>query len=153
MKKFIILTVLTLTVFFRTEVMYAASTTADSLITIILQLSITKDRDLQFAQRAQGGLSETVTPASGSSAEFTVTGAPNTAYTITLPTSIDMITGDGVGVTKRIEVNTFAHNAGGSPTTDGDGEVTINVGASHGAILANQVVGSYVGAFTVEVAY
>ncbi len=153
MKKIVYLVLLGLTLNFKTEILYAASTTANSLITIIQQISIVQVRDLQFAQKVQGGASETVAPADGSSAEFTVTGEANTAFTVNLPGSISMITGDGVGATKNITVNSFAHNLGGSPSLDGDGEVTLNVGATHAAILNNQVPGSYSGSFTVEVVY
>ncbi len=153
MKKFVYLFLLALTVTFRSEIANAASESANSLITIIQQLSISKDRDLQFALRAQGGAAETVAPSDGTSAEFTVTGEPSTTFTLNLPTTINMVTGDGVGATKQIAVNSFTHNLGGSTSLDADGEITLNVGATHGAILSNQVPGSYSGSFTVEVVY
>ncbi len=153
MKKIVYFALLGLSFNFKTEILYAASTTANSLITIIQQISITKVSDLQFSQKVQGGASETVIPADAAAAEFTVNGQANTAFTVNLPGPISMITGDGVGVTKNITVDTFAHNLGGSPSLDGDGEVTLKVGATHAAILNNQVPGSYSGSFTVEVVY
>lgn len=153
MKKIVYFALLALALNFRSEILYAASTSANSLITIIKQISILKVSDLQFAQKVQGGAAETVAPADAAAAEFTVNGEANTPFTINLPGSISMITGDGVGVTKNITVDTFAHNLGGSPSLDADGEVTLKVGATHAAILSNQVPGSYSGSFTVEVVY
>lgn len=139
--------------FLDSKFIYAASTSANALITVIKQLSISKDNDLQFDERVQGDASETVAPADGGAASFTVTGQAGRAITINLPTTVNMTTGDGSTDDKKIVVDSFTHDQGGSPALDGSGNMTLKVGATHAAIRATQEPGSYSGSFNVEVTY
>jgi hypothetical protein len=153
MKKVGFLILATGLILLSTKTYAALSANADALITIIKQLSITFVDDLRFDQKIQGEGSDTVLPGDAGAASFTVNGQANTAYSITLPASVTMTTGDGIGATKQIVVNSFAHDQGGTPTLDGDGIITLKVGATHAAIANDQEPGSYSGTFTVDVAY
>lgn len=153
MKKvgFLLLTVGIL--FLDSRFLYAASTSANALITVIKQLSIVKVNDLQFNERIQGDPSETVAPGDAGAASFTVTGQANRAVTINLPVSANMEVNGGGTADKTIVVNSFAHDQGGSPVLDGSGNMTLKVGATHAAIRNTQDPGNYSGTFTVEVTY
>ncbi len=83
-----------------------------------------------------------------SAAVFDVTGAANEAYSITLPASTTLA--DGAG--NSMSVDTFAHDAGSSPSLNGAGSDQFNVGATlH--VGANQTAGTYTGTFDVTVSY
>ena len=86
-------------------------------------------------------------------ASFQVSGHSNTTYDIILPTSVIMVTGDGVGANKQIVANNFASYPSGRGTLDGSGNQLLLAGATRAALLLDQVVGSYTASFTVEVIY
>jgi hypothetical protein len=137
----------------------AASTTADATIRVITDISIAKDvgKDLLFPDAVRGQAAHTIAPADAESAQFTVSGAPNKAYTITLPADgvVVMQTGGG-GANQDIAVNTFTSSpaAGANGLTNGAGTQALRVGATRGAIGAAQVIANdYTATFTVIVAY
>lgn len=136
---------------------YAASTTANATATVIAAIAITKTADLAFGTAPQSDPAKVILPASVSAASFTVTGAPNTAYTVTLPAdgTVTMITGTGAVANQKIAVNTFTSTpaAGANGMLSAAGTQTLKVGATRAALLATQVVGSYTAAFTVNVVY
>ena len=134
----------------------AASTTAQALLDVRAAISIAKVDDLDFGFVYQGANAVTVAAADAASAEFTVTGAPSTAYSITLPADgvVTMITAGG-GVNKEVNVSSFTSlpAAGANGMLGVGGTETLTVGATHAAIPAAQVVGLYAATFTVDVVY
>ena len=89
-----------------------------------------------------GGTTYQDTP---SLASFTITGEPNTSFAIALPGSVNLSNG-----TVTMEVNTFRSSLGAASTIDGDGEVTLNVGATL-AVGAKQASGLYTRTYDVNV--
>ncbi len=81
-------------------------------------------------------------------ASFDVTGAPGQTYSITLPPNGTVtLTGPGASM----DVDTFNHDAGASPTLVG-GSDTFNVGATL-SVADTQAGGNYSGTFAVTVNY
>ena len=80
-------------------------------------------------------------------ASFTSTGDNNTAVVITLPSSTSISSG-----ANSMTVDTFTHDAGGSPTFDGSGNFPFKVGAKL-SVGASQATGSYTGQYTVTLEY
>lgn len=139
------------------DVAKAASTTAQALAVVTAAIDIAQVADLDFGSSVQGDVAKTVAPADATAAEFTVTGQPSTAYTITLPTdgTVTMITGGGASADEQITVNSFASSpaAGANGMLDGSGSETLKVGATRSALSATQVAGNYAATFTVDVVY
>lgn len=129
-----------------------ASASANALSTIYASIAIAKTRDLNFGSGAPNDGAKTVAATDATnSASFNVTAANGAAYNITLPTTINMITGAG-GANQTIAVNTFTSSPATSATGTGSAQA-LTVGATRAAISATQVTGSYSGAFTVTVTY
>ncbi|EQC47338.1 DUF4402 domain-containing protein [Bacteriovorax sp. Seq25_V] len=160
MKRFLFgLTALTMTTFSFVTIdkAQAASDTAQALAVVTAAINIAQVADLDFGSAVQGDAQSTVAPADASAAEFTVTGQPSTAYTITLPSdgTIEMITGAGGSADERIAVDSFTSTpaAGANGSLDGTGSETLKVGATRAALSATQVAGNYAATFTVDVVY
>lgn len=84
----------------------------------------------------------------GSAGEFSITGNPNTAVTITLPSSTTL-TGPGAAMT----VNNFTKvPSNENSTLNSSGAMTLKVGASL-TVNAAQAPGTYNGTYTVTVSY
>jgi len=126
----------------------AASATANATQTVIAAIAITKVTDLDFGSAPQGDPQKTVAPAAGAS--FSITGAPNTAYTITVPSDGTVTMANGGNT---IAVDSFTSSPSATGTLDGAGAQTLRVGATRAALAGNQAVGSYTGTFTVTVVY
>jgi hypothetical protein len=93
-----------------------------------------------------------VAPAAGAS--FSIGGAPNAAFSITIPSgTITMTTGGGATLDQQISVSNFTSSPSGSGTLNAAGAATVNVGATRAAIRGTQASGTYTGTFTVTVAY
>lgn len=129
---------------------YAASGSATATVTVIQALAIAKTQDLGFGVGAPGDGTKTVLPADSTAAIFNVTGQPNQPYTITLPTSLNMVR---TGGTEIIVVNTFTSNPSATGTLNGSGAQTLRVGATRASIPLGQILGTYTGTFTVDVTY
>ncbi len=129
---------------------YAASVNATANATVIQALSITKTQDLNFGTGARSDAAKVIAPAGATAAIFTVSGQPSTAYTITLPTTINMTR---TGGTETLAVNTFTSTPSSTGLIAAGGTQSLRVGATRVAIPAAQAVGSYVGTFTVTVVY
>jgi hypothetical protein len=132
--------------------------------TYLREIALTKTSDLDFGKIAldptqdstirlnPGGTIQVITGAaetvSGSSvAAFSVTGSENYAVDVVLPVDgVVFMTGPG----DPIVLNNFMDNA--PSTFNGLGAMDFNVGADV-VIDQNQIPGSYVGAFNVEVNY
>ncbi len=135
--------------------------TSQFRVRVLTSIGITKTADLNFGESydSDGAYTVNATDSNTGSgtnlkgpATFTVVGSTSHSYNITLPSSTTLTTGDGVGSTKQIVVDTFTHNAGGSPVITG-GSVTLKVGASRAAPIASQVTGAYSGSYSVTVYY
>ena len=141
-----------------TKASSSASTTANATATVIASIGIAKVSDLAFGSAAPGDAAQTVIPdviETAANASFTVTGQASTAYTITLPSSVTMITGAG-GANQTILVNAFTSfpTAGvGTGLIGVGGSQLLLVGATRAALGAAQVAGAYTAAFTVTVNY
>jgi hypothetical protein len=145
----------------------SATTSANAKANIISPISIVKvvGADLNFGDVVPGGTAGTVvvTPAAArtsaggvslgnaaavTAAAFTVGGANNAAYTITLPAAAVTITGP----TSTMTVDTFTSNPSGTGTIGAGGTQALNVGGTLNVGI-NQAVGAYTGTFSVTVAY
>ena len=78
---------------------------------------------------------------------YTATGENNATYTITLPETVEINSGEN-----KMTVNGFVSNPGTTGTLSGSGTQTINVGATLN-VKANQAVGDYTGNYDVTIAY
>ena len=147
---------------------YAAnSATATIGANLVTAISIVKVTDLNFGYVVPGGtLGTVVIPAvasptrtltggvvlgnagSTSSASFTVTGAANATYSITLPASSSISDG-----TNSMTVNTFTSTPSLNGTLSSGGSQALYVGATMN-VAANQVfVAPFAGTFNVTVNY
>lgn len=120
-----------------------------------IPIATTSISGLYFGIRALGDPAKVI-PAGTSdnleNASFNVTGDPNRAFTIVLPTSADVITGTG-GNRKKLTVTSFTSFPSGNGTLSSVGDRVVYVGATIPAIPTNLTVGSYSGSFTFTVLY
>ena len=142
---------------------HAATATANSSVTIIAPVTVTKTADLVFGSVAPSASAGTVvmsaagsrtgtnvtlsSTTTGNAAAFNLTGNANSTFAVTLPSSTTL-TGPGTSMT----VNAFTSNPSGTGTFNGSGTATLTVGATL-AVGANQAAGSYTGTFSVTVDY
>lgn len=144
---------------------YAQTTSAEASARIVTPLEINKVQDLLFGNIAAGPTAGTVVIATDDSrtntggvtlisagntshaAEFGITGYPDATFTIDVPTSIKLASGD-----QEMDVDNFVSSLGASSSLNGQGEANLKVGATLN-IEANQEAGLYQGSFDVTVAY
>ncbi len=142
---------------------WAASANSNADAEVIAPIGISNTTGLNFGRIAPTGVAGTVvldtadtrtqtnvdlvSGGTVTSAVFAVTGEASEAYAITLPASATIISG-----ANNMTVDTFTHDAGGSPALDGTGNDGFNVGATLN-VGAAQAVGSYTGTFAVTVNY
>lgn len=142
-------------------VAFATDQTGNASASIQQAISIVENTQMDFGTVAVDGSGGTVTIAttgavsgpagytfSGSPAAgaFTASGDATTAVTISF--TAGSLTGPGTAM----NLNNFAHDAGGTPTTDGTGDLTFNVGGDL-VVNATQASGAYSGTYTVTVNY
>lgn len=126
-----------------------ASTTANATCTVIANITIAKTADLLFGVSSQNDLAKTILNTAPEAASFNITGQPNQAFTITIPTTaINMVNG-----ANTISVSTFTSNPTATSTLSATGSSILKVGATRAALTATQATGVYTGAFTVTVNY
>jgi hypothetical protein len=132
---------------------------------LAVAITITQQLDLKFGRYAttvsQGG-TVTINPSTGGKtlsgalsdlgdshqrAQFSLTGDPDAAYSITLPSQITISSG-----ANTMTVNAFTSSPSGSGVLDGTGNATLYVGATL-TLSANQASGSYADSFSVTVDY
>jgi len=63
-------------------------------------------------------------------AVFSVTGAPNQAFAVSVPSTSPTISGSGAGAGTNVVFSGFSHNAGVTPAIGGDGKAMFAVGAT-----------------------
>lgn len=144
------LTTLVLIFLFRSSSSFAVSANANATATVIQALAIAKTQDLGFGSGSPGDAAKIIAPAAATAAIFNVTGQPSTAYTITLPTTINMTRSGGGGT---IAVNTFTSTPATTGTLSAAGSQQLRVGATRAALATGQALGTYTGTFTVTVVY
>lgn len=88
--------------------------------------------------------------ASGSSAQMTVTGEPNTTYSIGLPLDGVLVLRNATGA--AMPVKTFVSTPGSSGQVGVGGSQIINIGATL-VVAPGQAVGNYSGTFAVSLNY
>lgn len=140
---------------------FAGSAQADTVngradATVIAPLSITENAAMDFGTISGGpaagtvvldtanartttGDAEIIAAGAGSAGDFTVTGQPNQAYTLTFSASGTLERALGP---ETMIVDTFTHNAGATPIIPGGGTQNIRVGATLN-VGANQTAGDY----------
>ena len=147
-----------------TQIAIAADVTGTATANVLAPLAISQTTGMDFGDVAGDTTSATTvvlttagatssgdgaytggTPAAGT---FAVTGGNSLAYSITLPGAAVTLTSGANTMT----VDTFNHDAGGSPALDGTGNGSFNVGATLN-LGAAQAAGVYNGTYTVTVEY
>ena len=142
---------------------FAASDNSNADAEIVTPISIAINTHMNFGKMGTTGVAGTVvldtasartptnvdllTGGTVSAATFDVTGEGLGTYSITLPASATLTKG-----ADTMTVDTFNHDAGGSPALGAGGSDSFNVGATlH--VGAAQAVGVYSGSFAVTVNY
>lgn len=121
-------------------------------ITVVQAIELNKVDDLEFPDAAQGAAAFTVDPSVSEAANFTVSGAPDAAFSTSVEeTSITMTTGSGLTVEEQIVVDQFLANA--PAQLDGLGSASFGVGARRAQLDDQQAPGNYQGTFNVTVSY
>lgn len=137
----------------------AADETFTSKLTLLAPITVTNTSDLDFGTY-EGGQNNniTVAAADAGAATFSSTGEASTAVTgVIVESSIEMTTGDGIGTTKRITVDTWTYggdmDASGVATYDGSGNLSnLRVGGTAHAEVED-IAGNYTGTATFRVTY
>jgi len=140
---------------------FATDQTGNASAQIQTAISIVEDTQMDFGIIAVDADAGTVTISSagvvsgpgdysfsGSPAAGTFTASGDASTAVSISFTNGSLTGPGTAMT----LNNFTHDAGGSPTTDGSGDLTFNVGADL-VVGASQVAGAYTGTYTVTVNY
>ncbi|MNT33791.1 hypothetical protein D3C72_1697340 [compost metagenome] len=135
---------------------YGAQGTGRAIMKVVTAVAVTNVSDLVFTEAAAGSAAETVDADNAETvqnASFDITGEPNKAIMVTLPTdgTVKMVTAGGGSADTEIAVDTFTSNA---PTTiDASGTTPLYVGATRATLSGTQTAGDYEGDFTVDVVY
>ncbi len=135
---------------------YAVSQTGTAKQVVTTALALLNVSDLDFGTAAQGEAAKTVAPGSSENSEngsFAVTGQPNVAYTISLPSSAVTLTTGGGGANETISVDSFVSSPAATGLLDASGAQSLFVGATRAALTTSQVAGTYTGTYTVTVVY
>lgn len=146
------------------ERVYAATAAALVDVRVLLTMSINTLRGLSFGEASSSATPGTITVqpdstvvASGGvtvgnsnagAATFQLSGQPNMAFTVTLPTAVQLIEPNG----NTMMVNGFQSQPSGAGQLDGNGAVALNVGGTL-EVGAMQQPGSYTGLMDVSVSY
>jgi hypothetical protein len=133
----------------------AADAVATASLRVVSALSIVSTSDLRFGNSGQGSPTSTIAPdpGSSSSANFTVSGEPGAAFTITLPTDSEVQLSPLSGVGSPLSVTRFTSYPHGASSLSGLGEAQVSVGATRAEIPSTQETGQYEGQFTISVVY
>ena len=142
---------------------WAASAKSSADAEVVVPIGISNTAGMNFGRVAPTGVAGTVVldTAGGqtatnvdlisggtvAAARFVVRGGASEGYSITLPASATISSG-----ANNMTVDSFTHDAGGSPALDGRGNDSFNVGATLN-VGAAQAAGTYTGAFAVTVNY
>lgn len=148
-----------------TGVAGAATDSATATATVMTSIAITNNTDLDFGAfspstggtviigtdgaRSKTGAVVLSSGDTGGRAQFTVTGATDATYAITLPGNGTVSLSNGGG--GSMDVNDFVSNPSGTGTLTG-GTETLYVGATL-TVGSGQASGSYTGSFDVSVEY
>jgi hypothetical protein len=118
-------------------------------------LTITTLADLKFPDSRRGQQNIRVGSNEPGAAVYSITGQPNTFYSIVLPTSVQLIEAGSAGThpTEILTVEEFEHNQGTTPVISSNGTTSMKVGAMVESISNINRKGIYTGTFLIEVAY
>lgn len=114
----------------------------------IASITITKLSDLSFGESIQGDPAKIIPPTS-QGASFRVTGERNRAYSILLPSNVNIRNSTG----QELNVSSFQSNPANTSTLKNNGSDTLFIGATLQSLSQSQAQGNYSGTFTVSVAY
>ncbi len=145
---------------------YAASAVGNITATVSTAISIANTADIGFGRfvsdtspskitinptgtvrTISSGTPTLITPPSPSVGAFTVSGDASATYSVTLPSSATLTSGSN-----SMTVDTFTSSPGTTGTIGVGGTQVLNTGATLN-INASQAPGSYVGTYTITVAY
>lgn len=149
----------------------STESTAETNATVIAPIAIAKTLSLEFGKVVKGTAGTVAIATSGTrtdssvalspgtqtgtvrAATFAVTGEGAMTYAITLPANdvTVLITGDGVGATKRMELSSFVSDPSGTGTLTA-GAQTLLVGATM-TLDGTEIAGAYTATYSVVVAY
>lgn len=104
--------------------------------------TVTVDASGNLAPSAPGMV---ISGSTGSAAEFAVKGAPNLAYSTSVPATVTL-NGAGAPMTANLS------KSGGNPTLDANGDDSFKVVGAL-TVNGNQAAGAYTGSFQVSVQY
>lgn len=112
---------------------------------------------LDFGNGGPGDIAKTIAPGTSetsTNASFQVTGDNNRAYTISLPVSATMQTGNGQN-TDTIALTNFQSFPlpGANGLLSASGSQNLFVGATRAALKINQRQGTYTGTYSITVVY
>lgn len=166
LRKILTISAASLTLATMTGSVQAATSSATASATVLTPIAITTTTNMSFgdlyadtvspgtvvlatdgSRTTTGGASLGTT--TGTAAVFAVTGDGSATYAITLPSTDVTITDASLNT---MTVNTYGHNAGGSPALDAGGNGSFNVGATLNVGIS-QPSGTYSGSFDVTVNY
>jgi hypothetical protein len=135
----------------------SATSTAQSLQTVLACLTVHKESDLNFGEAPQADPAKTVPPGRAENSEnasFEVNGEPGTAFSIVLPTNNAVkMTVSGGGANQEIAVSSFTSYPATQGVVAANGESIIYVGATRAKLASNQKPGKYSGTFSVSIVY
>ncbi len=142
------------------SVVFAADGTGNASSTIQTALTVTENTTMDFGTITVDTSAATVTMTSAGSVSggtYTYSGSPaagnfTASGDATTAVTISFTGGNLTGTGADMALSTFTHDAGGTPTTDGSGDLVFNVGADL-AVGASQVADTYTGTYTVTVVY
>jgi len=142
----------------------AVDATGDSSATVVAPITLAQATAMNFGSIAPTTSAGTVvlstagaransnvdllTGGTIAAATFNVTGGNSAAYSITLPASAVTLTAGANTMT----VDTFNHDAGGTPAVGAGGTDSFNIGSTLN-VGASQAAGSYSGTYQVTVSY
>ncbi len=132
----------------------SANASANASQRVLAALTMTSDRDMSFADVAQGASAFTVNPSDAASAEFIAIGEPSHAVTVTFPDTYTLTGTDGT-TTLVLASTTSDVGLSGATTNslDNTGHLTFHIGATRPAIASNMVNQTYTGTITTSITY
>jgi Mat/Ecp fimbriae major subunit len=136
---------------------YAVGMTANTYATIVAPITLTQNTALNFGRFSSGSTAGTInhygqttggvnTLTPGHPAKFTVTGTPNTNYTIAIPATSTLTNGAGT------QTLTATLAAPAADATNATGVGTFNVTGTL-SVPANKPAGYYTGTYNITVNY
>jgi hypothetical protein len=132
----------------------SAGTKAQARALILPALVIQKYSDLSFGSAAPGAKAEVISPRSNQGAGgVKVVGYPNQAYTVFLPTSVDLLA-PGQSAERSVKITDFtSYPEVGTGLLGSAGQLENRLGATRNALALDFPSGLYEGNYTLTIAF